>query len=68
MSQTIDSYDEQGGFRREFASIRAIGEHLTYLRETIPARPHREPEITALKTLVAAVDSLREEIAKTINL
>ena len=64
---TINDYENQGGFIREFATIREIGQRITMLKEAIPARPHREPEMEALAELSTALDRLRMEVGATRN-
>lgn len=62
---TVESYENQGGFREELQLVRDIGQRVTTLIDRIPARPHREPEMQAVMALRNALDVLRDEIART---
>lgn len=66
-TMTVNDYEKQGGFREELQELRDIGMRITVLKEAIPARPHRDPEMDALNKLAAALDELRLEIGRTRN-
>jgi len=64
---TIQDYENQNGFKEELAIVRSIGMGITTLEESIPARPHRQPERIALRHLRLALEDLRDEIGITRN-
>jgi hypothetical protein len=65
---TVDAYEKEGGFREELGHVREIGMRIVSLKEALPVRPHRQPELDALNKLSAALDELRLEIGVTRNL
>jgi hypothetical protein len=58
-------YERIGGFSLELGNVRRIGQDITSLERTIPAREHQPAEVAALARLKAALEEVRTAIIET---